>query len=320
MKKSLVAVAAAATLCISTFANATTLKIADNHNKNDSTVKALKYFAKNLKTATDGDLKAKVFPNGVLGDESAVLQGIQQGIIDIARVSTANLRNFQPEFGVLSMPYLFRDMDHFKTFAKSNVAETLLHSTKDSGIIGVTFYTNGFRSFYTKDKLITKPEDLDGLKIRVMGDPTAIEMVNRLGGKATPMAYSEVFSAIQQGVLDGAESAVTVLTNGSHGEVAKAFSFDEHSLLADVVVVSQKTLDKLNDKEEAILFEELKKSWEYQDKLFNEDIEHAYNTAKSKMGVKFTTLDKAPFVELVQPMYEALPSDQKKVADDIKSL
>ena len=297
-----------------------TLKIADNHSAKDSTVKALEYFAKDIKDKSDGKIKAKVFSSGVLGDEREVLQQVSKGIIDIARVSTANLSHFQPKFRVLSMPYLFRDMQHFKNFAKSEVAKSLLDSTTKDDIICVTFYTNGFRSFYTKDTAIYKPADLSGLKIRVMGDPVAIEMVDRLGGKATPMALSEVFSAIQQGVIDGAESAVTVLTIGSHGEIAKKFSFDEHSLLPDIVCISKKKLRQLKDYEQEMILNRLRESWDYQDKLYNEDIKKAYETAKDKMGVDFNQVDKQPFIELVEPMYDSLPNDEKKLATEIRSI
>ena len=304
----------------STNVSSITLKIADNHSVQDSTVKALNFFAKDIENKSNGQIKGKVFANGVLGDENEVLYGVSKGIIDIARVSTGNLSKFQYKFSVFSMPYLFRDMEHFKDFAKSYIAEEILNSMTENGILGVTFYTNGFRSFYTKNKAIHEPSDLDGLKIRVMGDPVAIEMVNRLGGKATPMAYSEVFSAIQQGVIDGAESAVTVLTNGSHGEIAKKFSFDEHSLLPDVVVISTKTLEQFKDDEQKMILDLLKKSWDYQDKLFNESIKKAYRTSKDDMGVDFNKVDKKPFIELVAPIYDSLSSMQKKLAEEIRSI
>ena len=297
-----------------------TLKIADNHSKEDSTVQALESFSKNIAKETNGKIKAKVYANGILGDETQVLQQIQQGIIDIGRISTSNLSQFNQKFSIISMPYLFNDMDHFKKFASSEIGQNFLKSTSENGFIGVTFYTNGFRSFYTTNTPINSPADLNGLKIRVIGDPTSIEMVNKLGGKATPMAYSEVFSALQQGVLDGAESAVTVLTNGSHGEVAKFFSFDEHSLIPDVVVISKKTFEKLNTQEKEILINEIKNSWKLQDKLFMEDMEKAYKTAKEKMGVKFNTVDKQPFREKVQSMYNNLPKDQKDTVDKIRAL
>jgi len=313
-------VSIAITVIFSTVVNSATLKIADNHSATDSTVKALKFFAENIKNKSNGKIKAKVFAGGILGDEREVLQQTSQGIIDIARVSTGSLSNFQPKFSVLSMPYLFRNMEHFKHFTKSDTAKTLLNSTAENGIFCVTFYTNGFRSFYTKNKAIYKPSDLSGLKIRVMGNPVAIEMVNRLGGKATPIAYSEVFSAIQQGVIDGAESAPTVLTNGSHGEVAKKFSLDEHSLLPDVVCISQKKLKQFNADEQQMIIALLRQSSDYQDKLFNEDLKKAYKIAKDEMGVDFNEVDKKPFIKLVEPMYDALSDSEKKLVKAIRSI
>lgn len=305
------------------FSNAThalTFKIADNHSKDDSTVRALEDFSKKIAEQTQGKVKARIYANGVLGDEVQVLQQLQQGIIDIGRVSTSNLSQFKSKFSIISMPYLFDDMDHFKRFAISPVGQEFLDSINDDGMIGVTFYTNGFRSFYTKSKPIYTPSDLNGLKIRVMGDTTAINMVNHLGAKATPMAYSEVFSAIQQGVLDGAESAITVLTNGSHGEVAKYFSFDEHSLIPDVVVISKKTYEKLSNEERNTVIQALKESWTVQDKLFVEDMNAAYKTAQEKMKVNFNDVNKEPFRNLVKPMYESLPQNDKKLIERIQEL
>lgn len=308
------------TALFSALAHSTTLKIADNHSAKDSTVKALESFSRNIENKSNGKIKGKVFSNGVLGDEREVLQQVSKGIIDIARISTASIKNFQSKFRVLSMPYLFRDMEHFKHFAESEVAKSLLDSTIKDDIICVTFYTNGFRSFYTRDKPIFKPSDLGGLKIRVMGDPVAIEMVNRLSGKATPMAFSEVFSALQQGVIDGAESAVTVLTNGSHGEIAKNFSFDEHTLLPDIVCISKKKLELFNNYQQKMILDMLRKSWDYQDKLFNEDIKKAYETARDKMGVHFNRVNKKPFIDLVKPMYDSLSNDEKELVTEIRSI
>ncbi|MGV6988097.1 TRAP transporter substrate-binding protein [Testudinibacter sp. P80/BLE/0925] len=320
MKKMTMTLMSLMFLAFSDVTHALTLKIADNHSKDDSTVRALEDFSKKISERTQGKVKARVYANGVLGDEVQVLQQLQQGIIDIGRVSTSNLSQFKPQFSIISMPYLFNDMEHFKRFANSSVGKEFLDSIDDDGMIGITFYTNGFRSFYTKSKPIHTPADLDGLKIRVMGDTTAINMVNHLGAKATPMAYSEVFSAIQQGVLDGAESAITVLTNGSHGEVAKYFSFDEHSLIPDVVVISKKSYEKLNEDERNQVIQALKESWVLQDKLFVEDMEVAYKIAQEKMKVNFNDVNKEPFRELVKPMYDSLPQNDKDIVEKIKDL
>ncbi|MFA9440749.1 TRAP transporter substrate-binding protein [Uliginosibacterium sp. sgz301328] len=312
----------AVALCMawSATTHAAQFKASDGHVKEDSTVRALQYMSDNVRKETSNDIRIKVFPNGTLGDEAQVLQLVQQGTIEMARVSVGMIKNFAPEFTVLSMPYLFRDMQHFKRFADSPIAADMLKSLEKSGFVGLTLYTNGFRSFYTRNKPILKPEDLSGLKIRVMSDPDSIEMVKLLKGQPTPMAISEVFSALQQGVLDGAESAVTVLTHGSHGEVTKAFSLDEHTLLPDIVVFSKKKWDTLNDKQKAAIMSNARKSLDVQNKLFIEDLVRARDTAEKKMGVKFYTVDKKPFSDLVQPMYQKLPPAQVDIVNKIRAL
>ena len=319
MKKIKTFLALAMTAALTVPAHALSLKIADNHRSNDSTVVALKSFSKNIKEQSGGKIRAKVFANGVLGDETQVLQGVQQGIIDIARVSTANLRNFADGYSVLSMPYLFRDMDHFYNFTRSNRANDFFKMTENQGMIGLSFYTNGFRSFYTKNTPILTPADLKGLKIRVMGDPTAISMMKSLNGTPTPMAYSEVFGAMQQGVIDGAESAPTVLTKGSHAEVAKAFSMDEHSLLADIIVVSKKTWEKLTPEERQMIQTEIAKSADYQHDLYIKDLNDAIVKSK-EMGVKFYEVDKSKFKAMVQPMYDKLSPEKKQLVENIQAI
>lgn len=308
-----------ATLAISCSSYALTLKAADNHLPTDATVKGLKYMGENISKRTGGELKVRVYANGSLGDETQVLQDVQQGTVDIARVSVSNLQAFSDQFSVLSMPYLFASTEQYLTFSRSPLADTFYAFPESVGIKGLTFYTSNFRSFYTRNKAIMTPDDLKGLKIRVMADPTVLDMMKRLGATATPLPYSEVFSAMQQGVIDGAENSPTTMSEARHGEMMKAYSFDEHTLVPDITVISMKTWQKLTPEQQTIVREEALKSAVYQTDYLTTQ------TAKSKidaekMGVTFYYPDKKAFQTRVAPMYDQLPADKAKLVADIRSV
>ncbi|GAB3338775.1 TRAP transporter substrate-binding protein [Chromohalobacter beijerinckii] len=302
-------------------AEALTLKTADSHSENDSTVKALKFMSQELEKSTNGDIKLKIYPNSTLGDGIQVLQQVQRGNVDIARVSALNLSVFNPELGLFSMPYLFEDMDHFERFLESGAAEKTLSSIEDGGnFVGLSYFTNGFRSFYTQNQSILTPEDLEGLKIRVMSNPDSIKMVELLGGQPTPMSFSEVYGALEQGVIDGGETAITGLTNGGLGEVAKAFSLDEHTLIPDVVVVSKKTWDSLDPQQKESLVKAMEKTQDYQHSLYLEDVSESKKIAEKEMGVEFHEVDKQAFKEKAAPMYKELTDAQQGIVKEIESL
>lgn len=307
------------TLVIGCSAHALTLKAADNHLPNDATVKGLKYMGENISKRTGGEIKIRVYANGALGDETQVLQDVQQGTVDIARVSVSNLQAFSEPFSVLSMPYLFSSTEQYLKFSRSPLADTFYAFPESVGIKGLTFYTSNFRSFYTRDKAIMTPDDLKGMKIRVMADPTVLGMMQRLGATATPLPYSEVFSAMQQGVIDGAENSPTTLSEARHGEMMKAYSYDEHTMVPDIMVISMKTWQKLTPEQQVIVREEALKSAEFQTQYLQTQ------TAKSKvdaqnMGVTFYYPDKQAFQARVAPMYDQLPADKAKLVADIRNV
>ncbi|MCE0828302.1 TRAP transporter substrate-binding protein [Buttiauxella sp. A2-C2_NF] len=321
MKKTLFkgsVISCALALLTSYSAHAITLKVADNHLAIDSTVLALKSMNDELKKTTNGEVKLRIFANGALGDETQVLQDVQKGTVDMARVSVSNLQSFNDKFSILSMPYLFPSNEAYLKFSLSPLADTFYAYPESSGIKGLTFYTSSFRSFYTRDKGIEKPADLKGVKIRVMADPTVLNMMKRLGATATPLPYSEVFGAMQQGVVDGAENAVSTLTDARHGEMMKAYSFDEHTLVPDIVVISSKTWAKLTPDQQVKLKQAALNSAVMQTE------EQAKVQAKAKkdaeaMGVKFYYPEKKAFQDLVEPMYSELPADKMQQVTEIRN-
>jgi len=287
-----------------------TLKIAHNLSEDHPIHTALTTFTETVEEKTDGAITFEMYANGVLGSESEVLEQVQNGSVDMTKVSAGALESFSDEYSVFSLPYIFTSDEHYRNVMESDIVKDIYQSTEDKGFIGLSYFDSGARSFYTKDTPVQTPEDLEGLMIRVMDSPTAIEMVELLGGTATPLAYNEIYTALQQGVIDGAESNPTALTTGQHGEVAKAFSYTEHTNIPDILVISTEVWDSLTDEEKQIFEEAAIETREEHTELWNQAIEEAVNEAK-EMGVEFYEVDKEPFIEKVQPLHDQYKEDER---------
>ncbi|MGP4041496.1 TRAP transporter substrate-binding protein [Gracilibacillus sp. D59] len=294
------------------------LRLAHNLSEDHPIHKALTTFVESVEKKTDGNITFEIFPNGVLGSESDVLEQVQNGSVDMTKVSAGALESFSKEYSVFSLPYIFTSDKHYRNVMESDVVDEIYQSTEDEGFVGISYFDSGARSFYTVDKPIETPEDLEGLNIRVMDSQTAIDMVDLLGGTPTPLGYNEIYTSLQQGVIDGAESNPTALTTGQHGEVAKNFSYSEHTNIPDILVVSTDLWDSLSDEEKEIFKEAAHETRKEHTELWNQAIEDAVTEAK-EMGVKFNKVDKEPFIELVQPLHEEYKKDER-LAEIINSI
>ncbi|KAB8134517.1 TRAP transporter substrate-binding protein [Gracilibacillus oryzae] len=293
--------------------NTHNLRLAHSLNKDHPVHLALVRFKEIVEERSNGQINIEIFSNGVLGDEREVLEQLQAGGVDITKVSAASLGNFASQYAVFSLPYVFTDEDHFFRSMESDAVQELFNSTADEGFLGLTWYDSGARSFYTKETPIMHPDDLQGLRIRVMSSQTQIEMMRELGGAPTPMAYGEIYTALQSGVIDGAESNPTALTNGKHGEVAPHFSFDEHTRIPDIAIISSKVWQDLSEEQRQIVKDAAKESTEYQKEIWASAVDEAMEEAKA-MGVEFYHPDLEPFREAVQPLHEKYRKD-KKIAE-----
>lgn len=206
-----------------------------------------------LNQKSGGKLQIKVFPDGQLGTEREVLELLQIGSIAMTKVSAASMSNFAPEFKALGVPYLFRDREHMFNILEGKIGKEILEGGSEYLLRGLCFYDAGSRSFYTTGGFVKTPDDLKGLKIRVMNDQTSVNMVNALGGSATPMAYGELYTALQQRVVDGAENNIPSFVTSNHFEICKYYTVDEHSMVPDVVVVGTKFWNNLNEEEKGWL-------------------------------------------------------------------
>jgi len=266
-----------------------------------------------LNEKSGGKLQIKVFPDGQLGSEREVLELLQIGSIAITKVSASALSNFAPEYQVTVVPYLFRDGEHLWRNLEGEVGEQLLSSGSEYLLRGLCFYDAGARSFYTKEKPINAPDDLTGLKLRVQNDQMSVAMANTLGASATPMAFSELYTALQQNVVDGAENNIPSFVTSNHFEVCKYYTFDEHTMIPDVVIIGTKFWDKLTEEEKQWLSASSKESVINQKRYWKETIAEQMEMLRKK-GVQFTYPDKTPFQTKSKPVMENLMKDPKMKA------
>ena len=282
---------------------ATTLKISHNQDRNHPVHKSMQYMAQQVKKLTDGDLIIRIYPDGQLGTQRESMELLQNGALDMAKSNASEMESFEPSYGAFNIPYIFHDRDHYYRAMQSDVGEKILASSYDKGFIGLTYYDGGSRSFYAQ-KAINSPADLKGMKIRVQPSPTAVEMVKLMGGSPTPLAYGELYTALQQGVVDGAENNPTALTNNRHGEVAKFYSQDEHTMVPDVLLISSKVWDKLPKNQQEALRKAAKESMIYHKDLWAKMTNEALKKAQNSMGVKIVQVEKQPFIDAVKPMHD----------------
>ncbi|WP_107851679.1 TRAP transporter substrate-binding protein [Oceanimonas marisflavi] len=303
-KKSILAALIGCTMAASAGVQATTLKLSHNQDTSTPVHQAMKLLAKRAKALSDGELKIRIYPNAQLGSQRESLELVQNGALDMAKSNAAELEAFAKAYSAFNMPYLFTDRDHYYRALESDLGREILNSSADNGFIGVTYYDAGARSFYSS-KPITSPDDLKGMKVRVQPSPTAVSMVKNLGGNPTPLAFGELYTALQQGVVDAAENNIPSMTLNRHSEVVKYFSLDEHTMVPDVLVISTASWNKLSDMEREALTQAAAESMQEMKTIWAE-AEVAERQSAEKTGVEFVEVDKAPFQQAVEPMYTEL--------------
>lgn len=303
-KTVLAAIFACALAAVPTTYAATILKLSHNQDRTHPVHKSMQFMADEVKKLTHGDLRIRIYPNGQLGTQRESMELMQNGALQMVKSNASELEAFEPAYGAFNIPYIFKDREHYYRAMQSEVGQKILSSSHDKGFIGLTYYDGGSRNFYA-NKAINSPADLKGMKIRVQPSPTAVEMIKLMGGAPTPLAFGELYTALQQGVVDGAENNPTALTTSRHGEVAKVYSLDEHTMIPDVLLISTKAWDGLTKDQQVALKKAANDSMMYHKKLWEKMTDEAIEKAKSSMGVKFVTVEKQPFIDAVKPMHDA---------------
>ena len=265
--------------------------------------KAMVFLGKRLEEKSHGKIRVQLYPSGQLGGERECLELLQIGSLDITKVSAAVLENFIEEYKVLSVPYIFRDRQHSYDVFDGPIGTSLLLKGNRFRLRGLTFYDAGSRNFYTKQKPINVPQDLQGLKIRVQKSNMAVTMVNALGGAPTPISWGELYTALQQGVVDGAENNLPSFYTSKHYEVCTHYTLDEHTTVPDVLLIGLDTWERLNNQEREWLKEAAAESTLEQRKLWARSEEESLNEIK-KAGVEIIYPDKRPFVQKTENIIE----------------
>ncbi|MEN6309591.1 MAG: TRAP transporter substrate-binding protein [Anaerohalosphaeraceae bacterium] len=265
--------------------------------------KGMVKMAERMLELSGNTVKIEIYPSGQLGSEAENLNQIQNGGLDMAKVSAAPLEGFVPEMTVFSIPYVFRDHDHFWKVLEGPIGQKMLLTGASKGLHGICYYDSGSRNFYTVSKPILTPDDLKGQKIRVQNSKTAIEMIKVLGGSPTPLSWGELYTSLQQKAVDGAENNPPSFYTNRHYEVCKHFSLTEHTRIPDLLVISEATWMKLSPQVQVWLKQAAEESVLYQRQLWKEETDKDLAECE-KMGVTIYKPDLKPFIEKAKPMYQ----------------
>ncbi len=229
---------------------------------------AMEFMKERLEEISGGAVTMDIYPGSVLGPEIQCIEQLQNGSLAMTKTYSAAMENFIPTMVVFGLPYIFRDADHFWNVLDGDLGKQLLQQGESKFLRGLCYYDSGSRNFYTKETPIRTPADLKGLKIRVQNSKTAIDMVKAMGASPTPIAWGELYSALAQGTVDGAENNLPSFTSNKHYEVCKHFSLDAHTRVPDLLLMSSKVWNKLDPQMQAWVQQAADESSTFQRKLW----------------------------------------------------
>lgn len=264
--------------------------------------KGMVFMAERVKAKSGGRMQVQIFPGEQLGNEKECIEALQLGYLAMTKTSSAPMESFIPQMQVFGIPYLFRDSEHLWKVLNGPIGKRLLLAGESKRLRGLCYYDAGARSFYAK-KPIDAPSDLAGMKIRVQNSIMSIKMVQAMGGSPTPVPWGELYTALDQGVVDGAENNAPSFRTSRHYEVCPYYCLDEHTCLPDILVISTRVWGRLTPEQQKILQEAVDESVVYQRKIWAEaelkDLEIV-----QQQGAKIIRPDKAPFRESVRPVWK----------------
>jgi tripartite ATP-independent transporter DctP family solute receptor len=280
------------------------LKLAHVLDTSHPVHKGMAYMGERLAEISAGKMRVDIYPSGQLGQERDLIELLQIGSLAMTKVSTAPLEAFVPEMKIFGIPYVFRDHEHCWKIYNGPIGKNLLLAGEKYFLRGMCYYDAGSRSFYTKERPIHSPADLDGLKIRVMKSNVAMQMVQALGGSPTPIPWGELYTSLQQGVVDGAENNPPSFYFSRHYEVCKYYILDEHTSVPDILLMSTVVWNSLSDQEQKWLQQAVDESVDYQKKVWKESSDESLRMVQ-EAGVEIIYPDKTPFREAVKEMHES---------------
>jgi len=302
-RRLMLALALAGLLPVAAQAQNIVLKSHDTHPAGYPTVVAVDNMGKKLDAATNGRIKVQMFPGAVLGQEKEAVEQVQLGAIQMARISLGVIGPVVPEVDVFNMPFVFRDIAHMRAVIDGPVGDELLAKVTASParLVGLGWMDGGARSLYTK-KPVRTPADLKGQKVRMMGNPLFVDTMNAMGGNGIAMAYGEVFTSLQTGVIDGAENnPPSYFTANHYNTPAKYYSQTNHLIIPEILVMSKVTWDKLTPADQALVKKLAREAQLEQRALWDKSVEE-YTAKLKAAGVEFINIDNKPFYDATEPV------------------
>ena len=304
MRKDLLATAVAAAMLVGGAQSASALEIksSDVHPMGYPTTDAIEYMGQLLDTWTSGRMQIKIFHSMQLGGEKEALEQVQVGALEMTRVSVGVVGPIVEDFNAFNLPYFFRSVDHMHKVVDGEIGTELLNKLEKGGLIGLGYMDAGSRSFYNKERPIKTLDDLNGLKIRVMQNPIFVEMVNAMGGNGLSVAFNELYTAMQTGVVDGAENNPPTYNSHKHYEIAGYYSLTEHLMAPEIFVFSKKVWDTLSPLDQQLIRKASAMAVEKERELWAAREQTALKDLQSKGIQVVTDIDKGPFIEATEPV------------------
>ncbi|CAD5373984.1 Solute-binding protein Bpro_3107 [Rubrivivax sp. A210] len=311
LRHRLVALGVALGLATALPALARDFRSSDVHPTDYPTVEAVRAMGKALKEQSKDKLGIKVFPSGALGAERDTIEQLKIGGLDMMRINAAPLNNIVPETIAVSMPFVFRSIDHMRRVLDGPIGDEVLAAMAEQGMVGLAFYDSGARSIYTVKRPIKTLADIKGLKIRVQQSDLFVAMMEALGANATPMPYGEVYTGLKTGIVDGAENNWPSFESSRHFEAAKFYNTTEHSMVPEVLVFSKKIWDTLSKEDQVLIRKTAKESVATMRKLWDEREAKSRKIAEAGGAQVAVIADKKPFVDAMAPVYAKFASTPK---------
>ncbi len=299
------------------------IKLAHNQQDGSEIADTIAKFADFTDKDSNGDISIKIYPSGQLGSETEEVEMVQAGILDMAKVSSNTLGQFDNRYAIFALPYLFTSQEHYyKAMENSEAVKKLFTSTADQGFIAIGYYANGSRNYYLKkDVCVDDPSDLAGMKIRSMVSTTSMGMIESMGATPVPMSSSETYSALQQGIVDGAENTELALTVNGHEDLVSSYTYTEHQYSPDIYIISTKKWNSLSETEQQALVQALGETNDNFKSVYNSMMDAAIEEAQEHGVTIYRDIDKTAFIEAVQPIHQeyiAQGEEYKALYDDIE--
>ena len=300
------------------------IKFSTELEETHPTVQAMKVFKQRIEELSHGALTVDLFANGLLGNSNELVEGVQVGNVEMATVSAAPIAQYVTLANAFTMPFIFRDYDHLAAAMAGQPGDALRDQASKAGIEIAGFFDAGSRNITCKKHGIYKPEDLQGMKIRVMASNTMVDTINDLGGSAVPMNYGEVYTALQQGVLDGWENnPPTIMASRTFETGCIYFSWTRHMMIPDLIIVSPAFLGRLSAEQRGWFDQAVADTMARQLELWNASVQQALDGMKEN-GMIINDVDRAPFIEKTRPIYERYyekyGEDFRRICQQIQAL